>query len=1298
MATDGASIGEVYVDVSPRATAFWAKFQAQTQAQGPRVGEQVGAAVGKGIQDRIVAGMADGIQRGSRQAVTSAARGGAEIGEALGKAAKSRIEAALKSLPDVKIDGDSSKLDKKIAAIRSELATLGKADIADEASQARLAALRTQLGSLVREVQKLKEEGKDIPLDLDVFKAQGEVAALTKDIAEAKREAARAVTVQVKADAARAKAELKEVQAEARRLDGKTVNVRVDADTAGATAGLAGLSGASLGSVSGMQALISAGIALGPAIIPAAAAAAAALAAIGPAALAGVSGVGVLALGIVPVVSAVKAMGDAEDAAGQTAATGASRQLQMASAIDQVRQAQAALANARATAADGQRRAAEQVADAERNLASAQEAALRVQTAVNDAREAARRGLEDLSNQVVDNGNAFRRAVLTEQDARRQLEQVNANPAATSRQREEAQLAHDEAVQQLTELRQRQQHLQADKAKADRAGVDGSREVVAATDQVRQANQRVADAQRQVADARAAQDTQARQSAFAIAQAQQSVVSAQRAVQQASVAAGTEGSAAMTKLRQAMDNLSPAGQAFATFLFGLKPKLVDLSKVAQEGFLPGLQAGLQALAPLMPHVTRLVGILATAMGDIFAQAGPAIAEFLPPFLDMIGTVAPPLLASFTDILLNLAKGFAGIATAFAPFAVDVFRGLADLTRGFADFGAKLASSKGFQTFMDYVTANGPQLVKLFGDLAVVSVKLLIALAPLGEVILKGLVVIFDWLAKQDPGVLLGIAYAVSAIVAAIGALVGGPITLAVAAVTLFAGAWIYAYTHVKIFHDAVNIYVAAIAAIVSWLWTVVIQPTFGFIVGSVRLAGAVFSWLYDNSIGPTLARAKVAFDIFSAVTQVAFGLFQIGVRAAGFVFGTLYDIYIKPKIDQLRPLFSWLGGIFRDYLIPAFQSGVDSIGYSWGRLQELAKKPVQFVVNQVVNPLIRGYNDLAVSFGQKPVKEIQGFAYGGYISGPGGPRDDLIPALLSNGEYVIPAHVVSMLGVDFFDRMIGNGGPRSRYPGDGSAGLAFADGGIVGFFKDVWGNLSNPGRLLKAPVDAALRAIPGQGAFVQILAGMGHKLVDGLLSFLGGAGAGNAPGDIGKAQAFVKAQAGKPYIWASAGPEGYDCSGLLSAAWLVAHGRSPYSHIFSTMNEAPYFPLPGPGPFTAGWTNPGERGPGGNSVGHTAGVLAGMPFESRGGDGVVVGRGVTPVGSFAHLGHFDSGGPLYPGLTLAYNGTGKTEWIHTAEQMQALHDRRSAGGTTIPISINGSQASPYEIAQMVKHELAWELS
>ena len=59
------------------------------------------------------------------------------------------------------------------------------------------------------------------------------------------------------------------------------------------------------------------------------------------------------------------------------------------------------------------------------------------------------------------------------------------------------------------------------------------------------------------------------------------------------------------------------------------------------------------------------------------------------------------------------------------------------------------------------------------------------------------------------------------------------------------------------------------------------------------------------------------------------------------------------------------------------------------------------------------------------------FATGGYISGPGGPKEDLIPAMLSNGEFVMQAKAVNKFGPAFMaalnagklPQMFNTGGP-----------------------------------------------------------------------------------------------------------------------------------------------------------------------------------------------------------------------------------------------------------------------------------
>jgi hypothetical protein len=74
----------------------------------------------------------------------------------------------------------------------------------------------------------------------------------------------------------------------------------------------------------------------------------------------------------------------------------------------------------------------------------------------------------------------------------------------------------------------------------------------------------------------------------------------------------------------------------------------------------------------------------------------------------------------------------------------------------------------------------------------------------------------------------------------------------------------------------------------------------------------------------------------------------------------------------------------------------------------------------------------ALSFIQTP--DLQRKASGGYISGPGGPKDDLIPAMLSNGEFVLQASAVKKFGKGFLTALnagrlqgFSEGTPDPRY-------------------------------------------------------------------------------------------------------------------------------------------------------------------------------------------------------------------------------------------------------------------------------
>lgn len=183
---------------------------------------------------------------------------------------------------------------------------------------------------------------------------------------------------------------------------------------------------------------------------------------------------------------------------------------------------------------------------------------------------------------------------------------------------------------------------------------------------------------------------------------------------------------------------------------------------------------------------------------------------------------------------------------------------------------------------------------------------------------------------------------------------------------------------------------------------------------------------------------------------------------------------------------------------------------------------------------------------------------------------------------------------------------------------------------------------------------------------------------------------IDAAKNFARSQVGDPYTWGGVGPNGFDCSGFMSAITNVLLGRTPYSRVGATSS----FPWggfrPGPGQFTIGST---KQYPG-SDVGHMAGTLDGMNVESRGGIGVIIGpaaRGYKDSGfdTVYHLGEsgdFGSGiggtgmvGSVPPYKTVA------SKYYMTAEKAVSRMDAlRPLGFGDISKMINGFGRDAYK--------------
>lgn len=471
-----------------------------------------------------------------------------------------------------------------------------------------------------------------------------------------------------------------------------------------------------------------------------------------------------------------------------------------------------------------------------------------------------------------------------------------------------------------------------------------------------------------------------------------------------------------------------------------------------------------------------------------------------------------------------------------------------------------------------------------------------------------------------------------------------------------------------------------IGSVVKWLWTGLIRPYFNLWRLGFRALGAAGRWLYENAIRPAM-------------------------RGIGSVVGWLYKNGLKPWLDKGRNAVRLFG--------TAFRLAKEAISRQWSKLAGIAKKPISFIVNTVYSGgIVPTWNRIAGAFGGpklKPIKFKQGGVLPGYTPGrdvhqftsPTGGR-----LALSGGEAIMRPEWTRSVGgpkaVAEMNARARRGGVVGASPSAGGV-QRFADGGVFGWIKSAgtaikgagskaWDLAKRGASWLKDGVKAS--ALAGMNKIVRplmakiggskslyrdMITGIPKKIISTILDFSGkadsklaAAGAGG-PG-VKAALAWVRKQAGKPYVWGGAGPRGYDCSGLMGSTQLRIMGKNPYRRVWATGA----FP-----PGTAGWVRnlkaPFQVGITNRGVGHTAGTLSGTNIESRGGDGVVVGRRARGANSgmfSSRWGYrpslkYDSGGLLPPGISTVTNRTRKPEPVLTGAQFDVLESSARVGAALV---------------------------
>ncbi|MYV58045.1 hypothetical protein [Streptomyces sp. SID3212] len=524
---------------------------------------------------------------------------------------------------------------------------------------------------------------------------------------------------------------------------------------------------------------------------------------------------------------------------------------------------------------------------------------------------------------------------------------------------------------------------------------------------------------------------------------------------------------------------------------------------------------------------------------------------------------------------------------------------------------------------------------------------------------------------------------------------------------------------------AIAVGISALKAIgnwFKWLWETVSRPVINAIKTGIRIlvnefktqvaiwtsalkaAGNWIKWLWNTVSRPVWNAMKAALRLVSDAFSAAYNK---GIKPAWNAIGSLISKIWKSTISKSFTSMKSGAGSVKD----AFVTAKDGIKAAWQKLDAALKAPVKFFVETVYNNGLRSaWNKTAGKIPGVPDMEKaslpRGFAKGGYLgTGTKGPMDK-VPILAQAGEYVIRAKRVREIGRSALDWLNSGSGAQAS-PNKGSAMPGYALGGIigdaVGKVTDIakggfdWGEgilksgaakvLSTLFKPIRSLTNSVVDKFPQAGVMGTFIKQFANQGYDKLISYVKGKAVdgegGNGRGGTKAAQAlaWARTQNGKKYQWGGNGNPSWDCSGFTSAIESVIRGQKPHrrwsTHAFSGRTA--------PSGWTQGLRSAYQVGITAAGVGHTAGTLSGVNVESRGGRGVIVGKGArgahdslfTSVYGYDTLKYarggmiptqrMDSGGTVPRGLSLINNTTGAPERLDRV--------RGGGGGDTYVINI-----------------------
>ncbi|WIC89665.1 tape measure protein [Rhodococcus phage Apiary] len=530
-----------------------------------------------------------------------------------------------------------------------------------------------------KKAQAQLDSGRRLSLTVDLkANADRKTVTAARAAIQAQLDAMKPVTIRVEADTSLATARM---MAWRRAENINPITIRVNADTSGANAAMRtlrmqqgkGSGGRGGGGAPLYRKVRTAAIGTGLTVAPIATNAAVG----GLAALTGAASQATGALGLLPAAATAAGAGITALAVGLYGVVGAftalSKEAQDTSMEDQGRKI------ASATRA---------VAGAERNLTKAQEGVRRAQADLNRERMLAVRRLRDMNDELRLAPLNEKEAALAIKEAQKRLAEAFAS--GDSLEIEGAQIDVEKSKIQYDILRKQNQDLYVDTMAANKAGVEGDEQVVAAKQGVVDANEAVLDAQDALTSA---------------IEAQTEALTAQ--------------SAAADAAAKAMAKLSPNAREFVLAMRALGPEWTELRKAVQDRLFAGLGDDMTVLArqqlPTLRAGLEGINILLNRgmrdSMDVFSSP-----DAVNDFNATLGNTQL-MFAGLADTARPLSQAWIDIVTVGSSFLPRFGLQMADVSTRFGEWIGQMRESGKMEAFFDKSIEMAKQLGRIISNVA-----------------------------------------------------------------------------------------------------------------------------------------------------------------------------------------------------------------------------------------------------------------------------------------------------------------------------------------------------------------------------------------------------------------------------------------------------------------------------------------------------------------------------------------------------------------------------------------------------